>query len=156
MTGVQTCALPIYGGGQAAAVNLDFCTLHQPIGVPQLGNLADKHYYRLRRLRLLNSSPVALEEIFFDTRHNDKLLVNDLGEALYFFYQNQLHFWIANAVDRLSISSVPAWSPNLFGLAVDAPCGYIERESWSGAAVREEFSRTWFDPSLCQYVSRIK
>ena len=148
------------GGGLPTAVNLEFVRLPHPdfvpAFVPTFGLEQRASCYRLRRLRLLNNTPIALEEIYFDTRHNNNLTINDLGEALYLFYQTKLHFWIASATDRLGMSAVPAWSPSLFKLAAGAPCGYIERESWSGTDTIEEFSRTWFDASACQYVSRLK
>jgi GntR family transcriptional regulator len=148
------------GEGIPTAVVLSFDAIAHPRDVPKFGDIdsknASKKCYRVRRLRALNNTPVALEEIYFDTRHNTELQLNDLGEALYLFYQTQLGFWIASAQDSVSIATVPTWTNPLFALPVGAACGYIERHSYSANDALEEFSRTWFNPQVAHYTSRIR
>jgi DNA-binding GntR family transcriptional regulator len=150
------------GEGLPTAVVLSFDTVAHPVDVPAFGQAepveqaSQARCYRVRRLRLLNNTPVALEEIYFDTRHNPALSVNDLGEALYLFYQTQLGFWIANAHDSVSVGAVPAWTNPLFALPVGVACGYIERHSYASSEALEEFSRTWFNPQVAHYTSNIR
>jgi DNA-binding GntR family transcriptional regulator len=144
------------GEGLPTAVVLSFDCIEHPKDVPPFGNQTSAHCYRVRRLRLLNNTPIALEEIYFDTRHNTALTMNDLGEALYLFYQTQLGFWIASAQDSVSIATVPAWTNPLFALPDGAACGYIERHSYASNDALEEFSRTWFNPNVAHYTSRIR
>jgi DNA-binding GntR family transcriptional regulator len=144
------------GEGLPTAVVLSFDTILHPPELAHFGNQTSSHCYRVRRLRALNNIPIALEEIYFDTRHNRALTVNDLGEALYLFYQTSLGFWIASAHDHVSIATVPAWTNPLFGLPAAAPCGYIERRSYASSDALEEFSRTWFNPQLAHYSAKVR
>jgi GntR family transcriptional regulator len=147
------------GEGLPTAVVLSFEKCTRPKNIAYFGNVgaqSSSSCYRVRRLRSLNNIPIALEEIYFDTRHNSELQVNDLGEALYLFYQEKLNFWIANAHDSVSISTVPEWTNPLFSLAVGAPCGYIERRSYASNDALEEYSRTWFNPLVAHYTARIR
>lgn len=146
----------LVGGGLPTAVVLAFDTLTHPADVPTFGTHPSPTCYRVRRLRLLNNAPIALEEIYFDTRHNAALTINDLGEALYLFYQTQLGFWIANAQDSVSISTVPSWTNPLFALPAHTPCGFIERRSYAATGALEEFSRTWFNPQMAHYTAYIQ
>lgn len=167
------------GGGLPTAVILAFDLIPQPNDVPLFGEktttassqtssqtssqkppqtlsqTSQRFCYRVRRLRLLNNIPIALEEIYFDTRHNPALTVNDLGEALYLFYQTHLGFWIASAQDQVSIDRVPQWSNPLFALPAGTPCGYIERRSYASNDALEEYSHTWFNPDVAHYTNRI-
>jgi DNA-binding GntR family transcriptional regulator len=144
------------GEGVPTAIVLSFDAISHPADVPSFGNQSTGLCYRVRRLRSLNNVPIALEEIYFDTRHNNKLQVNDLGEALYLFYQTRLGFWIASALDSVSISNVPVWTNPLFSLTKGAACGYIERRSYAGNDALEEFSRTWFNPAVAHYTAKIR
>ncbi len=146
----------LQGGGLPTAVILSFDTVSHPSSMAHFGNQTSKSCFRVRRLRLLNNTPVALEEIYFDTRHQPELTVNDLGEALYLFYQTKLGFWIAHAQDSVSIATVPEWTNPLFALPASAACGYIERHSYASNEALEEFSRTWFNPQVAHYTSKIR
>jgi GntR family transcriptional regulator len=110
--------------------------------------------WRVRRLRRLDQSPVALEEIWFDARHRGELAVADLHDSLYYFYRHELGFWISHVEDHLGLGSVPDWAPPGFGLRVGAPTVLIERRSWSQAERLEEVSRTWLDPGRARYAAR--
>lgn len=146
------------GGGLPGAAMLDFRLCKRPRNVPPLGAIAPvkdaTHCYRLRRLRLLDGVAVALEEIWFDSRHAAGLQARDLGEALYHFYEQSLGFWIASVDDRVSVGRVPAWAPPEFALAPDTPCGWIERRAFAANGQTEEYSQTWFNPGLAHYGAR--
>ncbi|MGA8514603.1 MAG: UTRA domain-containing protein, partial [Burkholderiaceae bacterium] len=88
--------------------------------------------------------------------HDPHLSIEDLGEAMYYFYQQRLGFWISHAEDRIGAGVVPHWSPSMFVPAVGAVCLRIERSAWSEKNQMEEYSITWFDPERCQYVNRLK
>ncbi len=112
--------------------------------------------YRVRRLRLLDGTPVALEEIYFDSKHHPKLSAADLGEALYQFYKERLGFWIATAEDHIGQGLAPDWSPAVFALKAGVVCLRVERVAKSSDGVISEFSVTWFDANQCRYVNRMK
>lgn len=142
------------GGGLPTALVLDFQRMKKPARVPALGDGSSKQYYRVRRLRYLSDTPVALEEIWFDARHRDTLAREDLGEALYHFYQEELGFWISHVEDQVGVGTVPAWAPALFTQPAHSSCGQIERWSWAGNNSLEEYSVTWFNPELAHYTAR--
>jgi GntR family transcriptional regulator len=112
--------------------------------------------YRVRRLRLLNGIPAALEEIYFDSQHHPRLTAVDLGEALYVFYKERLGFWIANSEDHIGLGLVPDWSPSEFGMSPSSSCPRIERVAKSSDDRIREYSVTWFDATQCRYVNRLK
>jgi GntR family transcriptional regulator len=141
------------GGGLPTASVIDFQKMETP---ESLQATFSRACYRVRRLRSLGSLPVAIEEIYFDAKHHPDLKIEDLGEALYQFYQARLGFWISRAEDRIAIGDVPDWSPSLFSPSVGKSCPRIERVSWSGKNQIEEYSVTWFDPERCRYVNRMK
>ena len=80
--------------------------------------------------------------------------MQDLGEALYQFYQNELGFWISKVEDHVGVGRVPSWAPRLFRLSAGSNCAQVERQSWSMQGGLEEVSTTWFDPSLARYTAR--
>jgi GntR family transcriptional regulator len=146
------------GGGLPGAVILDFKLCKRPRAVPVLGANpnadGDARYHRLRRLRLLDGVPVALEEIWFDSRHQPTLRAQDLGEALYHFYEQRLGFWIASVNDRVGVGLVPSWAPPTLGLAAGACCGHITRHAFAANGHTEEYSETWFNPQRAHYGAR--
>jgi GntR family transcriptional regulator len=141
------------GGGLPTASVIDFEKISTP--APFLASFT-KTCYRVRRLRSLGGMPVAIEEIYFDARHKDDLTIENLGEALYQFYQTQLGFWISHVEDHIGMDAVPDWSPSLFAPSIGSHSPRVERVSWSGKNNIEEYSVTWFDPERCRYVNRIK
>jgi GntR family transcriptional regulator len=141
------------GGGLPTASVIDF----QKIATPESFQTSfGKQCYRVRRLRSLGGLPVAIEEIYFDAQHEPHLKIEDLGEALYQFYQSRLGFWISRAEDHVGMVAVPDWSPSLFTPSIGSQCTSVERVSWSGKNKIEEYSVTWFDPERCRYVNRMK
>jgi GntR family transcriptional regulator len=137
------------GGGLPTATVIDFQKVSK-------SEFFATDAYRVRRLRLLSGLPVAIEEIYFNAQHQPHLKQEDLGEALYWFYQQRLGFWISSAEDRIGVGSTPDWSPSLFVPSIGTICPRIERVSTSNKNMIEEYSVTWFDPERCRYVNRMK
>jgi GntR family transcriptional regulator len=123
--------------------------------VPVLGHTAHPSAWRVRRLRMLNSTPVALEEIWFDARHHNKLKAKNLGDSMYLFYQNAFNVWISRVEDHISAAAVPAWGVKAFGIDSGQTSGFIERQSWTASGELAEYSQTWFDQRVCRYSSRL-
>ena len=142
------------GGGLPTADVLSVERLPKPVSFPDFGAAPEGH--RIRRLRRLNKVPIAVEEIWLDGRFAQAITKPELSESLYLFYRTRLGLWISRAEDRVGIDVVPDWAPPAFGQSPGAPCGYIERISWDQENARAEFSRTWFDGSRANYVSRLK
>lgn len=148
------------GGGLPTADLLAFDRITRPPGLPALGGAPEdalQPVWRVRRLRLLDRQPVALEDICFDARDRADLTVADLHESLYHFYAQRLGFWIAQVDDRIGLGSVPDWpdaAPHAFGLPPGAPAVQVVRRAWSQHGVLEEVSSTWFDARVACYGAR--
>lgn len=141
------------GGGLPTARVLTVDRLSKDAGMPAFGDAADGH--RIRRLRSLDASVVALEEIWLDASYCDVVTAHDLNESLYHFYRHNLGLVIGSVVDQIGMAPVPDWGADAFGLMPDQMAGYIERISFDAAGGSAEFSRTWFDYNKTQYVSRL-
>lgn len=139
------------GPGLPTAKVLGVERLPLPSGTPLPGRTA----WRVRRLRLLNEIPVALEEIWFEGDGLRKLQAEEIGDSMYLFYQQRLQRWISRVEDHVSAAPAPDWAAPPCGLAPGACAGYIERTSMDSADEVAEFSRTWFDPAVCRYSSRM-
>lgn len=111
--------------------------------------------WRVRRMRFLSQKPVALEEIWFSANGCPNLSVEDLGDSMYLFYQQRLGVWIARVEDQISAAPTPPWVLQPLGLKAGQCAGYIERVSWTANNQIAEFSKTWFDPAVCRYSSRM-
>ncbi len=141
------------GGGLPRADVLSVDHLHKPSDLPEFGQ--SKFGSRVRRMRYLNDTIIAVEEIWLDESAGtiDQSLLSD---SLYRYYQQQLGFWITRAEDRVSVGALPDWTPSGFTKPAGQIVGYIERFSWSEKAEPVEFSKTWFDPDRATYVQRLK
>ncbi len=139
------------GPGLPTARVLDVQQLPPPAGLPLPGRTA----WRVRRLRFLNDVPVALEEIWFEGAGLRQLHAGEIGDSMYLFYQQRLQRWISRVEDHVSAAPAPDWAAAPCGLAPGACAGYIERTSLDSADEVAEFSRTWFDPAVCRYSSRL-
>lgn len=141
------------GGGlpRAKALSVDLMT--KPNTLPSFGT-SDKGT-RVRRMRWLNDTIIAVEEIWLDA---DVGIVSEstLSESLYATYRKNFGIWIQRAEDRVSLGPLPDWTPPDFSAAPGVTAGYIERLSWSDRPAPIEFSRTWFDPTRAVYVQRLK
>ncbi|GGH29489.1 transcriptional regulator, GntR family [Cribrihabitans marinus] len=141
------------GGGLPRADILSVETLDKPDDLPRFGR-SDRGA-RVRRLRYLNDTVIAVEEIWLDASAGS-VDPRMLSDSLYRYYQKQLGFWITRAEDRVSIGRVPDWAPEGFTRRPGDIVGYIERFSWSDRPEPVEFSRTWFDTDRAIYVQRLK
>ncbi|WP_281995459.1 GntR family transcriptional regulator [Ruegeria faecimaris] len=141
------------GGGLPSADILSVDHLEKPANLPGFGAAAMGS--RVRRMRYLNDTIIAVEEIWLDESVG-LIDGNLLSDSLYRYYQQQLGFWITRAVDRVSIAALPDWTPTGFTKPFGQTVGYIERFSWSEQVEPVEFSKTWFDPDRATYVQRLK
>ncbi len=141
------------GGGLPRADILSVDHLKKPADLPQFGQ--SDHGSRVRRMRYLNDTIIAVEEIWLDESAG-RIDRNLLSDSLYRYYQQQLGFWITRAEDRVSVAALPGWTPPGFTKLAGQTAGYIERFSWSEKSEPVEFSKTWFDPDRATYVQRLK
>ncbi len=141
------------GGGLPRADILSVEYVKKPLDLPRFGN--SDMGSRVRRMRYLNDTIIAVEEIWLDESAGriEKRLLSD---SLYRYYQRQLGFWITRAEDRVSVGTLPDWTPPAFTKSAGETVGYIERFSWSEKAEPVEFSKTWFDADRATYVQRLK
>ncbi|WP_170364797.1 UTRA domain-containing protein [Ruegeria arenilitoris] len=141
------------GGGLPRADILSVDHLDKPADLPDFGT--SRRGSRVRRMRYLNDTIIAVEEIWLDESAGliDRRLLSD---SLYRYYQQQLGFWITRAEDRVSVGRLPDWTPANFTRPAGETVGYIERFSWSERPEPVEFSKTWFDPDRATYVQRLK
>ncbi|WP_261385959.1 GntR family transcriptional regulator [Tateyamaria omphalii] len=141
------------GGGLPRAQVLSVDLMDKPGDLPAFGTSGQAT--RIRRLRSLNETIMAVEEIWLDA---DAGIVSEatMSESLYATYRKELGLWIHRAEDRVSLGPVPDWAPEAYGPCPGETVGYIERLSWADAAAPIEFSRTWYDPARAVYVQRLK
>ncbi|RKF14300.1 GntR family transcriptional regulator [Alginatibacterium sediminis] len=111
--------------------------------------------WRIRRQRFINKTLVAAEEIWIDKSHDPKLEQRRLHESLYHYYRENFDFWISQVSDKVSCASAPDWVCEQLNLETASTLGLVTRESRSNRNRIEEFSITWFNPIVCQYVNRI-
>ncbi|WP_300034512.1 GntR family transcriptional regulator [uncultured Roseobacter sp.] len=140
------------GGGLPSAKVIDLAPLEKPDDLPVFGTAS--RATRIRRERFLNDTAIAVEEIWLDAGMGE-LSRAMLSDSLYQTYLQRLGFWVTRAEDRVSIGTLPDWTPVHFGTP-GTPCGYIERYSWADRPQAIEFSRTWFDPTRASYVQRLR
>ncbi len=141
------------GGGVPSARILDLRRTAKPAGAPDFG--PDDEAHRIRRLRLLDDVPAALEEIWIDASRLPDLTPAMLEAPLYHALRRAVGLWIAAAEDRVGLGRVPDWAPPDFGQGAGAACPRVQRigRAQDGAAV--EYSQTWIDPEQAVYVQRI-
>ncbi|WP_299602309.1 GntR family transcriptional regulator [uncultured Tateyamaria sp.] len=141
------------GGGLPRAQVLSVDLMGKPADLPDFGSAV--RGTRIRRLRSLNDTIIAVEEIWLDA---DAGIVSEatMSESLYATYRKELGLWIQRAEDRVSLGAVPDWAPDAYGPRPGDTVGYVERLSWADAAAPIEFSRTWYDPARAVYVQRMK
>lgn len=144
-----------HGPGLPTAQVLDLSRHPRPPDVPVLGPDAAAPCWRVRRLRLLSQVPVALEEIWFDASASPGLKAQELGDSMYLFYQQRFKLWIARVEDQIAAGPAPDWAGAPLGLRPGDCAGYIERTAWTASNQIAEFSKTWFDPAVCRYSSRM-
>ena len=143
------------GGGLPTAQLLDFRTAKKPADLPIIGD-ADTGV-RIRRLRYLAETPVAVEEIWLDLRWYDAagLTPHSISESLYRTYGDRLGLHIREAEDVISAAALPDWTPHDLGLPPGHQVGFVERCAYDQHGCPCEASWTWFDPSRAQYYARV-
>lgn len=141
----------VEGGGLPRAQLLSVKTLPTPARCTAFGWAPMAH--RIRRLRLLENLPIAVEEIWLDRAQVADLSAHQISESLYLFYRETLNLRISSIEDRVGIGTVPDWASDI-GLPIGAFAGVFDRESRSLDGATPEISRTWFNPDRAQYVAR--
>lgn len=144
----------VQGGGLPTADILDIERLPKPDDLPAFGVSPDGH--RIRRLRCLDRTPAAVEEIWLDASYVDSLSRDEISESLYLYYRQSLNLWITRVEDRVGVGQVPDWAPESFGQLPGAPAGLVERLSFAKDGRIAEFSRNWFDADTARYITRMK
>ncbi len=142
----------LQGGGLPRADVLSVSLKKKPEYLPKFGQ--SEMGSRTRRLRYLNDTIIAVEEIWLDKAAG---IVDPaaLSDSLYQYYRTRLNIWISRAEDYVTIGNVPSWAPDLFPLESGSITGFIERLSWADTREPVEYSRTWFDTSQARYVQRL-
>ena len=140
------------GGGLPTSRILGVTEMKKPSDLPIFGT--SDHGTRIRRLRFLDTTPIAVEEIWLDL-DSGKVDPDQLQDSLYRFYKMQLGFWISRAEDRVAIGFVPDWAPTEFGVNTGTAVGFIERFSWAQITNPVEYSRTWFNADKATYIQRL-
>lgn len=143
------------GGGMPNADTLSVTAAENAYVAGQLGLDKNTPLWCIRRLRYLNQTPAAAEEIWIDQKHDPSLNAESLLESLYKHYRDHFDFWITHIEDRISCSCAPDWATDLLGKQPETVLGFVERLSWSNNNRVEEFSSTWFDPAVVRYTSRL-
>lgn len=144
----------VAGGGLPTARVLSVDRCDKDPALPQFGSHPQGH--RIRRLRFLSGQVAAVEEIWLDAAHVDRLGPGDLLESLYLYYRQRLGLWIARAEDSIGQGPLPGWAPPEFPHASGTPLPLITRVSWAQDGRSVEASFTWYDPATVRYVARLK
>lgn len=111
--------------------------------------------HRIRRLRLLEAEPVALEEIWLDAVRAEKIDEPSISESLYLYYRDALGLIVERVEDRVGSERVPDWSVDAFRPRPGQPGPFVARRSFAGDGRIIEYSRTWFDNDNARYVVRM-
>ena len=142
------------GGGLPRAELVSVDKIRKPKDLPKFGTSDLAH--RFRRLRYLDDTPAALEEIWLDGALVHHINANDISQSLYHYYKEHLGLWITRAEDLVSVAPVPEWTVDQFPLKSESMAGYVERFGWDQSEKCMEYSRNWFDPQAVRYVARLK
>ena len=140
------------GGGLPSARLLSCERMPKPADLPNFGMGDDG--YRFRRLRFLDTIPVAIEEIWLDGETTGNIDPTRVSHSLYQFYREELGLWITRTEDRVTLAKLPDWTVDQFPLPAGSTVGYVERYGWSQHDRRVEFSRNWFDPTTARFIAR--
>jgi GntR family transcriptional regulator len=144
----------VEGGGLPTAQILSVDRCPKDPRLPPFGAHPDGH--RIRRLRFLSGEVAAVEEIWLDAAHTDRIAPGDLSESLYLYYRQRLGLWIARVEDRIGQGPLPDWSPPNFPHFPGTALPLITRVSWAQGGQSVEASLTWYDPETVRYVARLK
>lgn len=142
----------INGTGEPTAQLLSVQEMLKPSDLPEFGT--SDRAFRFRRLRKIGNESAAIEEIWLDGSYATSISKESVSDSMYLFYKEQLGFWITRAVDRVGVATTPEWAPKDWTSANVIHCGFVERQSRDQKGQVAEYSRTWFDPTKVQFVSR--
>jgi len=140
------------GGGLPRAELISVDNLHKGADLPAFGTAAPAT--RIRRLRLLDDTPAALEEIWLDGAAG-QLSAEQMSESLYRTYQTRLTLWIARAEDQVHLAPFPDWTPPVLA-PPGQMAGFVERRAWATTGAEIEYSRTWYHPQRARYIQRLR
>lgn len=140
------------GGGVPSAEILSLTRAAKPQG-PHFGTSPEAQ--RLRRLRLLDGTPAAIEEIWIDAARVPDLSPAMLKAPLYHALRTGPGLWITSAEDRVSLAPVPDWRPPAFVPAPGTVAPFVQRIGRAQDGAPVEYSRTWIDAGRAVYVQRI-
>ncbi|MCC5957587.1 MAG: GntR family transcriptional regulator [Natronohydrobacter sp.] len=141
-------------GGLPQARVLSVDRLPKDPALPDFGPHPEGH--RIRRLRFLSGTVAAVEEIWLDASHAERLSAKELSESLYYFYATHLNLRIARAEDRVGQGPLPDWAPQEFPHAPGTPLPLITRVSHGHEGTPVEASWTWYDPERVRYTVRLR
>ncbi|MGL5009811.1 MAG: GntR family transcriptional regulator [Paracoccaceae bacterium] len=144
----------VEGGGLPTAHVLSVERCVKDSRLPAFGTHPEGH--RIRRLRYLSGQVAAVEEIWLDAAHVERIAPADLSESLYLYYRQRLGLWIARAEDKIGQGPLPDWSPSAFPHPSGTPLPQITRLTWAQNGQSVEASFTWYDPETVRYVARLK
>ncbi len=120
-------------------------------GLPTAQVLAvTRNPWVIRRVRLLDGVPVALEEIIVLLGADVDLARLDLSDSLYLTYRQQLGVLITSAEDQVTVGRWPDWGPDLG----EGPCGLVHRRAFARDGTLAEQSTTWYAPDRAVYTNR--
>ncbi len=138
------------GGGLPGAQVLDVDLVACARTAKQLKLDARSKHWRIRRIRTLDQTPVAAEQICIAAKHAKRLRAEDLSDSLYNHYREHFNQWIVRVEDSVGCEPAPGW----FNPSSTRDCGVVHRTAWNQLDEVAEVSTTWFDPAQCRYTAR--
>ena len=148
------------GGGMPTATTLSAELKKNEEVASVLGSVKTKSikssqpFWCIKRLRYLNRTPVAAEEIWFEGKYSESLSVENMHESLYMHYREEFNFWITHVADEVSCEVAPDWACETLDLPKGSVLGWVKRRGWANNGKVAEFSQTWFNPAACRYMAR--
>jgi len=136
-------------GAEVLSVELHAC----PATARQLQLNSRSKHWRIRRLRTLDQTVIAGEEICIASSHAKKLPPEDLAESLYEHYRLRFNQWVMRVEDTVGCELAPVWLNNAVPHKL-THCGVVHRSAWNQHDRIVEVSTTWFDASQCRYKAR--
>ncbi len=142
----------VEGPARPSAQLLSVKKMHKTDDLPLPGK--SETTFRFRRVRKLDDTVAALEEIWLDGRITSDIDESLIADSLYGYYQEHLGLRITRAEDRVGVSGLPDWAPPVFTSRAITHWGFIERLSRDQDGLIAEYSRTWFDAEKVRFVAR--
>ncbi|MEO0358474.1 MAG: GntR family transcriptional regulator [Pseudomonadota bacterium] len=108
----------------------------------------------IRRVRLLDETPVALEEISVLVGGTVDLAHVDMSDSLYLTYREELGVFITAAEDQVTVGTWPDWAVGIGPDFGSGPCGIVHRRAFARDGTLAEQSTTWYAPDRAVYTNR--